>query len=94
MGWDEDSEDEEDKAATPVKTAPTTLEASKETLKPAIDDTLLKPTQPRRSNDEKSLTDSEASYDLVSGTSSRAPGSPKDNKKEVIAEESDEEDWE
>lgn len=40
------------------------------------------------------MTDSEASYDLVSGTTSQAPGSPRDQKKEVAAVESDEEDWE
>jgi len=53
----------------------------------------LKPAQPRRSNDEKSVADSDASYDLVSGATSRAPGSPQDKKK-AVAEESDEEDWE
>jgi hypothetical protein len=42
------------------------------------------------------VADSDASYDLVSGASSRAPGSPSqlDKKKDVVAEESDEEDWE
>ncbi|KAI1530707.1 BSD domain containing protein [Pyrenophora tritici-repentis] len=51
--------------------------------------------QPRRSNDEKSVADSDASYDLVSGATSRAPGSPQDGKKKTVAEESDEEeDWE
>lgn len=81
------------------------------TLKPAAEDTPkptpkpsapgnLKPAQPRRSNDEKSVADSDASYDLVSGTTSRAPsrapGSPQQDKKKVVAEEeeSDEEDWE
>jgi hypothetical protein len=52
----------------------------------------LKPAQPRRSNDEKSVADSDASYDLVSGATSRAPGSPREPKK--VVEESDEEDWE
>lgn len=71
------------------------------TLKPSEDkpaeDDLLKPSQPRRSNDEKSVADSDASYDLVSGVTSRAasraPGSPQEKKK-AVAEESDEEDWE
>lgn len=40
------------------------------------------------------MADSDASYDLVSGTTSRAPGSPQDKKKDAVAEESDEEDWE
>jgi hypothetical protein len=86
VGWDEDSDDE---SATPSK--PANLNASKETLKPEADK--LKPAQPRRSNDEKSVADSDASYDLVSGATSRAPGSPQDKKK-AVAEESDEEDWE
>lgn len=48
----------------------------------------LKPTEPRRSQDEKSQPDSDASYDLVSGATSRAPGSPRKG------DEEDEEDWE
>lgn len=43
------------------------------------------------------MADSDASYDLVSGATSRAPGSPmeKERKKVVVEEsESDEEDWE
>ncbi|KAF2453833.1 hypothetical protein BDY21DRAFT_310090 [Lineolata rhizophorae] len=54
---------------------------------------------PRRSNDQHSSADSDASYDLVSGApSSRAPSSPKEaggngKKEEAVAEESDE-DWE
>ncbi|KAH9876423.1 hypothetical protein J1614_003554 [Plenodomus biglobosus] len=66
--------------------ASTNLAASTKTLKPA---------QPRRSNDEKSVADSDASYDVVSGATSRAPGSPMTEKKKVVEEEeSDEEDWE
>ncbi|KAI4699903.1 hypothetical protein J4E89_011077 [Alternaria sp. Ai002NY15] len=79
---------------------PTDLAASVKTLKPT-DEAKPTPAQPRRSNDEKSVADSDASYDLVSGTTTRAPGSPqegkdgKDGKKKVVAEESDEEeDWE
>ncbi|EXJ53966.1 hypothetical protein A1O7_09303 [Cladophialophora yegresii CBS 114405] len=50
----------------------------------------------RRSHDEKSVADSDASYDLVSGATSRAPGSPKDEvpKSSIKTDESDEEDWE
>ncbi|KIW98650.1 uncharacterized protein Z519_00311 [Cladophialophora bantiana CBS 173.52] len=57
----------------------------------------LKPEgQGRRSHDEKSVADSDASYDLVSGANSRAPGSPKDDlgRSPTKVEESDEEDWE
>ncbi|KAF6813844.1 BSD domain-containing protein C22A12.14c [Colletotrichum sojae] len=53
----------------------------------------LKPTESRKSNDEKSQADSEASYDVVGATSgvpSRAPNSPKESRK---ADDSDD-DWE
>ena len=55
----------------------------------------LKP-EPRRSHDEKSVADSDASYDLVSGATSRAPGSPKEEKRTAAGknEDSEEEDWE
>ena len=61
------------------------------------DATSLKPeAASRRSHDEKSVADSDASYDLVSGATSRAPGSPKDDvgKSPARNDESDEEDWE
>ncbi|KAI4232020.1 MAG: hypothetical protein L6R40_007550 [Gallowayella cf. fulva] len=54
----------------------------------------------RRSQDQHSQPDSDASYDLISGATSRAPGSPKEEKgldpKESKKEESDDEepDWE
>ena len=62
----------------------------------------LKPSDaaPRRSQDQHSQTDSDASYDLVSGATSRAPGSPKEERgnesKEAKKEESDDDepDWE
>ncbi|KAF1829660.1 BSD domain-containing protein [Decorospora gaudefroyi] len=83
---------------SPSNKSATNLAASVKTLKPT-DDEKLKPAQPRRSNDEKSVADSDASYDLVSGATSRAPsrapGSPQQDKKKAVAEESDEEeDWE
>ena len=102
IAWDEDSDSDASSPSTSTpktsKTPTTNLAASTKTLKPesttpAEDDT-LKPAQPRRSNDEKSVADSDASYDLVSGATSRAPGSPQDRKKDAVAEESDEEDWE
>ncbi|KAK3333951.1 hypothetical protein B0T19DRAFT_142086 [Cercophora scortea] len=59
--------------------------------------TLLKPTaEPRKSNDEKSQADSDASYDVVgarSGVPSQAPNSPKESRKGE-EDDSDEEDWE
>jgi hypothetical protein len=61
---------------------------------PPADSSALRPS--RRSHDEKSVADSDASYDLVSGATSRAPGSPKDDvgKSSTKTDESDEEDWE
>lgn len=64
---------------------------------PPSDPATLKPEVPgRRSHDEKSVADSDASYDLVSGATSRAPGSPKEDvgKSPPKIDESDEEDWE
>lgn len=58
------------------------------------DPALLKPEESRKSHDEKSQADSDASYDVVgaaSGAPSHAPGSPKDSRK---GEDSEEEDWE
>lgn len=95
VAWDEDSEDDADDTSTSTPQAAksaTNLAASQGTLKPATEE-MLKPERPRRSNDEKSVADSDASYDLVSGATSRAPGSPQEKKK-TVAEESDEEDWE
>ncbi|OAL52606.1 hypothetical protein IQ07DRAFT_563291 [Pyrenochaeta sp. DS3sAY3a] len=113
VAWDEDSDDESSPPSKSNTTAPapTNLASSVKTLKPEdapqdtkpadqkpVDEDLLKPAQPRRSNDEKSVADSDASYDLVSGATSRAasraPGSPPQEKKKVVEEESDEEDWE
>ena len=68
------------------------------------DSDTLRPSEPRKSQDQHSQPDSDASYDVVSGATSRAPGSPKDEKDKEkkksglegngVAEESDEEDWE
>lgn len=51
----------------------------------------LKPAEPRRSQDAQSQPDSDTSYDLVSGATSRAPGSPRAGEKK---DEDEEEDWE
>ena len=71
-------------------------------LPPSSDNGTLKPGDSRRSNDLNSQADSDASYDLVSGATSRAPGSPKEKDQSgstgttlgVSVEDSDEEDWE
>ncbi|KAI0864009.1 BSD domain-containing protein [Xylaria cubensis] len=67
---------------------------------------LLKPSEPRKSNDEKSQADSDTSYDVVgaaSGNPSQAPNSPKDSRKVEDSddeedsdeeEDSDDEEWE
>jgi hypothetical protein len=104
VGWDEDSDDEPEKSSTPqthdgpvpkVLVAQNTNDSST-TLhqKPVADSASLTPATGRRSHDEKSVADSDASYDLVSGATSRTPGSPKDEKSPTKADESDEEDWE
>jgi hypothetical protein len=98
IGWDEDSDDESSKPhkskALPVR--PASIESST-TIQPMAqvsEKALLQPDESRKSHDEKSQADSDASYDVVgaaSGAPSRAPGSPKDSRK---GEDSEEEDWE
>jgi hypothetical protein len=70
---------------------PTSSDDTASGQKDGIDTKTLKPSEPRKSNDQNSQSGSDASYDIVSGPSSRAPGSPKEAK---AIEESDEEDWE
>ncbi|KAJ6160950.1 hypothetical protein N7470_004346 [Penicillium chermesinum] len=49
----------------------------------------------RRSNDQQSQADSESSYDVVSGTASRTPGSPKDKSPTADSKADDsDDDWE
>ncbi|KAF2847515.1 hypothetical protein T440DRAFT_471030 [Plenodomus tracheiphilus IPT5] len=104
---EEDSDDDSDDStpsrpttATPRTAAAAAAKAAQATSASAsanlaASTKTLKPAQPRRSNDEKSVADSDASYDVVSGATSRAPGSPMTEKKKVVEEEeSDEEDWE
>ncbi|KAK0709749.1 hypothetical protein B0T26DRAFT_652745 [Lasiosphaeria miniovina] len=94
VGWDEDSDDE---AAGPSKVTKADRPGSSTssiTIHPPTAQALLKPNEPRKSNDEKSQADSDASYDVVgarSGVPSQAPNSPKDSRK---GDDSDEEDWE
>ncbi|KAK5123558.1 hypothetical protein LTR85_002596 [Meristemomyces frigidus] len=96
VAWDDDDEETEESATPhvvsgairPSNDSTTTLNA------PAAND-LLKPNEPRRSHeDDKSVAGSDASYDIVSGTTSRAAGSPKEEKKEGGKDESDDDDWE
>lgn len=101
VGWDEDSDDETAAAApSPRKAAaseprrPGSTESST-TIQPPPTNTsaLLKPSEPRKSNDERSQADSDTSYDVVgasSGNPSHAPNSPKEARKD---DDSDE-DWE
>lgn len=110
IGWDDDSDESQPSTPHPAETpkvkptkattAPSndssiTLQAPEPTS--SEQSSSLKPSdgQPRRSQDLHSQPDSDASYDLVSGATSRAPGSPKDEKKRAEGETSDEEpDWE
>lgn len=92
VGWDEDSDDEAGPAKTAKIDRPPSTESSMTINPPAKP--ASKSTEARKSNDEKSQADSEASYDIVgarSGVPSQAPNSPKEIRK---GEESDEEDWE
>ncbi|RGP68497.1 hypothetical protein FLONG3_8136 [Fusarium longipes] len=78
------------------KTAPAAPTAASSTTTQPPAKTLLKPAEPRKSNDEKSQADSEASYDVVgaaSGKTTQTPNSPKDSKDpKKKVESSDEED--
>lgn len=93
VGWDEDSEDEAAPSTKPQRPASVESSTTIHPSKPA-DNATLKPTEPRKSHDEKSQADSDTSYDVVgaaSGVPSQAPSSPKEARK---ADDSDEEDWE
>lgn len=103
VGWDDDSD--EDHPSTPHTSEPTvpSTPRAKQVQKVleshatgGSETDTLRP-EPRRSHDEKSIADSDASYDLVSGATSRAPGSPKEEKEYHSSgknEDSEEEDWE
>ncbi|OQD74077.1 hypothetical protein PENDEC_c012G00156 [Penicillium decumbens] len=86
VGWDDDTDSESQSPSTPqIHADNQKLAAGKDAQK----------SEPRRSNDQQSQPDSESSYDVVSGTASRTPGSPKEKSPitESNAEDSDE-DWE
>ncbi|PLN81797.1 hypothetical protein BDW42DRAFT_185258 [Aspergillus taichungensis] len=89
VGWDDDSDDDTDSPSTPqVKT--NKAEDAQTTAGPAAEKTTPKSKERRPSNDQQSSADSESSYDLVSGATSRTPASPKEKSKD---DESDD-DWE
>ena len=91
VGWDEDSDDEKPSTPhikEPQQLVPQNTSGSTTTINQSSAGGLK--VEGRRSHDEKSVADSEASYDIVSGAPSRAASSPK----ERTVEESDEEDWE
>ena len=93
MGWDEDSDDESAPSTPQVKhTTSISHKANDSSATIHQSGTVVK-AEGRRSDDRHSQPDSDASYDLVSGATSGAPGSPKDDKPKDKTEESDEEDW-
>ena len=114
VGWDEDSDEElstpqaeassslpklSDAAPSSTLTTPITIAAPSATEETATVETdTLKPSEPRKSQDQHSQPDSDASYDLVSGATSRAPPSPREEKKDPGGkkdeEEEEEDDWE
>jgi hypothetical protein len=101
VGWDEESDDEaptKAEAATKAGSGRALSVESSTTIHPPSSQnagqTHLKVSESRKSHDEKSQADSDASYDVVGATSgapSHAPGSPKDSRK---GDDSEEEDWE
>jgi hypothetical protein len=87
VAWDEDSDSDSQSPSTPhVNTS----------SGGASNNGTLKPNAPRRSNDQQSQPDSESSYDLVSGATSRTPGSPHEKSASANpkGDESEEDDWE
>ena len=107
IGWDDDSDDEQPStpqqpgSATPsAKQLPATADspASSTTIQKInevpVEPPSLKPSESRRSEDMHSQPGSDASYDLVSGATSRAPGSPKEARNGEKKDEDEEEDWE
>ncbi|KAI6781006.1 BSD domain-containing protein C22A12.14c-like protein [Emericellopsis cladophorae] len=100
VGWGDDSDDEDEEEDKTASKKPASVRSSSTIQPPAPPappaQSTLKPTESRKSNDEKSQADSEASYDVVgaaSGKTSRAPNSPKDTAAKK-ADESDDDDWE
>jgi hypothetical protein len=94
VGWDDEDEDEAE-ASTPSNVIKTNKAASESTTTLTQPTDSLKPSEPRRSHeDAKSVADSDASYDIVSGATSRATGSPKEEKRDGAKSEDSDDDWE
>nr|POE49010.1 bsd domain-containing protein c22a12.14c [Quercus suber] len=94
VAWD-DEDDEGDQASTPnASSKPRPLSTA--TINAAsTGSALLTPNAPRRSHeDSKSVAGSEASYDIVSGATSHALNSPKEEEKKEAGNESEDDDWE
>ncbi|KAL4803749.1 hypothetical protein BDV18DRAFT_144359 [Aspergillus unguis] len=89
VGWDDDSDDDTDSPSTP-QVSEKTKDKKPAAAQPSTESKTLKPNEPRRSNDQVSQPDSESSYDLVSGATSKTPASPKEKSKD---DDSDD-DWE
>ncbi|KAL4979056.1 hypothetical protein BDW66DRAFT_116928 [Aspergillus desertorum] len=89
VGWDDDSDDDTDSPSTPQVSDKTNVN-NVASAQLSADSKTLKTNEPRRSNDQSSQPDSESSYDLVSGATSRTPASPKEKSKD---DDSDD-DWE
>lgn len=89
VGWDDDSDDDTDSPSTP-QVSDKNKANNVAPAQSSADSKTLKPNEPRRSNDQGSQPDSESSYDLVSGATSRTPASPKEKSKD---DDSDD-DWE
>ncbi|KAL3436257.1 hypothetical protein BDV09DRAFT_165754 [Aspergillus tetrazonus] len=89
VGWDDDSDDDTDSPSTP-QVSDKNKANNVAPAQSSADSKTLKPNEPRRSNDQASQPDSESSYDLVSGATSRTPASPKEKSKD---DDSDD-DWE
>ena len=109
VAWDEDSDDEEPSTPQPKPRAADSSAAanpeSKTGEKPeplSSSVATLEPLEPRKSQDQHSQSGSDASYDLVSGATSKTPSSPREENgakkagasEATVKEESDEEDWE
>lgn len=95
VAWDDDEEEEPSSSTlNAVKNNKAASESTTTLNAPATNDTLKLPS-PRRSHEDesKSVADSDASYDIVSGGTSRATGSPKEERRDVGKEDSDD-DWE
>lgn len=89
VGWDDDSDSESQSPSTPqVRPGPQTAASTK-------NDSDTPKAEPRKSNDQQSQAGSESSYDVVSGATTRNPGSPKEKSPAAESKADDSDDvWE